>query len=338
MEILDNKKIILEKDFAPDNLSLFGLKLGDSVDKIQTDKENRFQYGSLWIGTDSEASYRADEESKSIIVEFLFRGEFLDDLKLTSPKRITRKLGKPEAIEKKNGTHYYFYPQKRMVVAWWAEHDKLFGIYIGENIIEQTYLTSKDFLNKYFEFKRMVPELNEWNLKRLKYNEPRYYRLKELNSLMKAFGLGDDLLNDFTNRGFLTNREESDFEAIYQDIEQYASETNIEKSRFGIEEKRLMRERGIAMIFQEFMRFVEEIRGVLRFNSGWLESGSVSTRYIIKKTGSMLKTFDQTKLNEIEKLICLVIDPYDKRISLSELIDKFGYPDVDLRAIDMNNY
>ena len=52
------KEIILEKDFAPDNLSLFGLKLGDSVDKIQTDKENRFQYGSLWIGTDGEGLNR----------------------------------------------------------------------------------------------------------------------------------------------------------------------------------------------------------------------------------------------------------------------------------------
>jgi len=338
MEITDSKKIILDSDFNVGNLSLFGLKLGDSVDKIKSDTENRFQFGSLWVGSDSDASYRADKETKSQIVEFLLRGEFLVDLKLTSPKRISKSFGKPKAIEKRNGTHYYFYPERKIVVAWWAEYDKLFGVYIGENIIEQTYLTSKDFLNKYFEFKGMVPDVDDWNLKKLKYNEPRYYRLKELNSLMKAFELGGDLLNDLKNKEFLKNREESVFEPIYQDIEKYASDSKIEKDRFGEEEKQRMRKQGISMIFQEFMRFIEEIRKTLGFNSCWLESGSISSRYIINKTSRLLKTVDQTELKKIEELICKVIDPYDKRISLSELIDKFGYPDVDLQAIDMDNY
>lgn len=337
MEISNNKKILLEKDFKPENLSLFGLALGDSVDKINTDKENRFQFGSFWIGTDSDASFRADE-TKTIIVEYLFREKFLADLKLTSPRRIVKKFGKPEAIEKKNGIHYYFYPQRKMVVAWWDEYDKIFGVYIGENIIKQTIYTVKDFLNKFNEFKAMVPNCNEWNSRSLKSNEPRLYRLKELESLLKAFEIGSDLLNDYQNRKFLEKREISDFEPIIKDIEKYALNDDFEKERYKSELERIQSTRWFEMLIQNFMRFSEEMRNILKFNSGVLEAGFVMSRYTIGKTQKLLNGIDLTELNEIEDLLCKVLDPKNRVFTKNELIQKHDFPNVDLDSIDMENY
>ncbi|WP_299521830.1 hypothetical protein [Winogradskyella sp.] len=338
MEISNDKKIVLDKDLSPENLCLFGLKLGDSVEEIPTDKENGFQYGSLWISSNSEASYRADSERKSVIVEFLLRGEFLTDLKLTSPRRIVRKFGKPQAIEKSNGTHYYFYPERKLVVSWWHEYDKLFGVYIGDNIIKQTEYTVKNFLDKYYEFKAMVPDYRNWNHKSLKYNEPRLYRLKELESLIQAFDIGTDLLQDFQNRKFLERRTLSDFEPIIKDIEKYALNDKYEKERYQSEIERAKSVRWFEMLIQNFMRFSEEMRNILKFNSGVLEAGSLIFRYSINKTQKLLNDIDLKELKEIDELLCKVLDPKSKIFTKSELIKNFNFPDVDLEAIDMENY
>jgi len=338
MEISNNKNIILDKDLNPNCLSLFGLKLGDSVEKILTDKENRFQYGSLWISSNSEASYRAEEERKSIIAEFFLQGEFLADLKLTSPKRIVRKFGNPQAIEKSNGTHYYFYPDRKLVVFWWHEYGKLFGVYIGDNIIKQTEYTIKNFLDKYYEFKAMVPDYRNWNHKSLEYNEPRLYRLKELESLIIAFDIGTDLLQDFQNRKFLERRTLSDFEPIIKDIEKYALNDEYEKERYKSEMERAKSVRWFEILIQNFMRFSEEIRNILKFNSGVLEASTLIFRYSINKTQKLLNDIDLKELKEIDKLLCKVLDPKSKIFTKSELIKNFNFPDVDLEAIDMENY
>jgi len=338
MEISKEIALILKKDLEPDNLSLFGLKLGDLIEQIPTDKENRFQYGSLWISSNSEASYRADSESKSIIVEYLLRGEFLTDLKLTSPKTIVEKFGKPQAIEKRNGTHYYFYPERKLVVAWWDEYDKLFGVYIGENIIKQTEFTVKDFLDKFYEFKAMVPNYRDWNHKSLKYNEPRFYRLKELESLIRAFEIGTDLLQDFQNRQFLERRTLIDFEPIIKDIEKYALNDEYEKEWLKSEMERVQGVKWFEMLIQKFMRFSEEMRSLLKFNSGVLEANSLIFRYSINKTQQLINNIDLKELREIDELLCKVLDPKDRTFAKHELINDFNFPDVDLELIDMENY
>ncbi|WP_155966918.1 hypothetical protein [Niastella koreensis] len=45
--------------------------------------------------------------------------------------------GFPEAVEQKSGTTYFFYPGKKLVVAWDNAKDQISGIYLGDNIIKQ---------------------------------------------------------------------------------------------------------------------------------------------------------------------------------------------------------
>jgi hypothetical protein len=49
-----------------------------------------------------------------------------------------------------------------------------------------------DLLDKILEFVTMTPNEREWNYKSLNSNQPRQIRLKQINSLLKAFSLTSD--------------------------------------------------------------------------------------------------------------------------------------------------
>lgn len=201
--------------------------------------------------------------------------------------------------------------------------------------MQQNQITAYEFLEKYLEFKTLVPNWTDLNSAQLNTNEPRILRLKQLNSLVAAFGLGTDLQQDFESGRFLENRDEQDFEPILMDIEKYSLGTELESGRFNEIEREKLKEFGFKLIFQETLRFLLTINNTLNFNSGWIQTGTISSRYLIHKTNSLLKTIDQEKLKEIKLLICKMIDPKDRHFTLAELVTDFDYPDVDLEAIDL---
>jgi hypothetical protein len=182
----------------------------------------------------------------------------------------------------------------------------------------------------------MVPDVNDWTQEKLKWNDPRLYRLKELQSLMKAFDLGTDLLEDFQKRRFLQKRKMVDYEPIFEDIKKYALNDEFEKNKYEREIERMKNSK--EWLVQIFMRFSEEMRSLLKFNSGWLETGSIIARYSIHKTQKLLDKIDLAELNEIERFLCLLIDPKQNTFTKSELIRNYDFPDVDLEAIDTDNY
>ncbi|MEM9981272.1 MAG: hypothetical protein AAF734_02175, partial [Bacteroidota bacterium] len=159
-------------------------------------------------------------------------------------------------------------------------------------MIAPTHLSANDFLHKYFEFKAMEPTHKKWNLRRLKSNKPRYYRLKALLALLKAFELGSHLQKDFTEGGFLKNKDTTDFLAIYEDIERYVQATPFEKRLINEEGKQIDRY-ALEPVFQGFMEFLEVMHNTLKFNSSWVEAGCVSARYSIHKTEKVLKSIDR---------------------------------------------
>ena len=338
MNIEDNIEILLDKDIDFNEVIFLGIKIGDSYEKI--DKELITQinlYKTRWIRTNRNIHFRTESNNSKEIIEVLLDQEFLKMLSIQSANDIQQKFGRPKEIEKKNDWHYYFYPERRMVVSWKDDDKELFGIYLGDNIIKITEYSAYDFLMKFYEFKGMVPNTSEWHLKKLRSNPPRYYRLLELQSLMRAFNIGDNLLEDFQNQRFLNQRNNTDFEPIYKDIETYAMSNEFEKKRFESEKDRI-RIIGIKMIYEYFINFSETVRNTLNFNSGWIETGTINSRYVIHKTSQLLKTIDVNKLKEIEELIALIIDPENQSFTKGELIRNYDFPDVDLQKIDLEYY
>lgn len=202
-------------------------------------------------------------------------------------------------------------------------------------MIKETEYTAYDFLSKYYEFKGLVPNNDEWSVESLSDNPPRLYRFLELQSLMKAFNLGDNLIKDFAHQGFLTKRSTADFKPIIKDIEDYAMNDELEKS---LKQFKSYRKYQGDMVYNYFFRFSEAMRNMLNFNSGVLEAGLVESRYFIRKTQHVLNTIDISKLKEIEDLIVLIIDPKKQTFTKGELVNKYEFPDVDLQSIDSDWY
>jgi hypothetical protein len=337
MEILNNISELTNPLIDLKRITVYGLKLGDSQNNIPKEIITEGPHGG-WLHTNKGIVIRILENGDRSIAEFLLRPGLLDNLKIQRKEHISNVFGTPEAVEQKLGTTYYFYPGKKLVVAWDNTKDQISGIYIGDNIIQQTEFRIKDFLDKYYEFKAMVPNYKEWNSKSLRQNSSRYYRFKELESLLSAFNIGTDLLEDYQNRNFLNNRNLADFEPMVKNIEKYAVNNSFEKERYTVEFQRFRSARDFSMVIQEFMRFSEEMRNILKFNSGWLETGSISSRYLIYKTQKLLDNIDLTELREIEALLGKVLDPKDKVFTKYELIKNYDFPDVDLHTIDIDNY
>ncbi|MCE7992975.1 MAG: hypothetical protein HEP71_13385 [Roseivirga sp.] len=337
MELTEDISQITNPELDLNSITVLGIKLGHSRESIPTELISEGPYGG-WLHITNGIVIRISEEEPKKIVEFLLKPELLEGLKITREKRIEKRFGTTTSIEKQGGTTFYFYENQKIVVGWDDLNNKLSGVYVGENIVKQTKFRITDVLDKFYEFKSMVPNCNEWNARSLTYNEPRFYRFKQLESLMHAFEIGNDLLKDFQNRNFLNNRSIKDFQSIVDDIEKYVADNEFETNRWERKNEILKDVDRFDMLIQSFMRFSEEMRGLLRFNSGWLETGSVVSRYSIYKTQKLIDNIDLTELNEIESLLGKVLDPKERVFTKSELMKRFNFPDVDLHSIDMDNY
>lgn len=199
-------------------------------------------------------------------------------------------------------------------------------------MVRQTTLTAQDFLVQFSEFKRMLPDPSTWDADYLARDEPVLYRLKQLEALLRAFGLGSNLRADIQCSGFFAHRTPDDFLPLLTNIEKYAMENTYERKQWEREAGRV--EHGLGMLFQILLRFSHEVRSLLAFNSGWYEVSSITARYSIDKTQKFLEAIDLQGLHEVEALLCKILDPRDRTFTRAELIANFGYPDVDLLDID----
>lgn len=332
MEIINNLEFIFTPSFNPTEIRVLGVKIGDNKDKINSDliQDEIILAKKSWIHTSKNISYRIDNSSSKVI-EILINKELFKEFNDLSEEGLEKRLGSAKFKEFQTDSKYLFYPQRKIVVAIDTDENKLSRFYIGENVIKPTIFTIADFLDKFFQLNSMVEISEDISEDSLKSNLPRFYRFKELMSLMQAFEIGSNLYLDIIKGNFLKNRTSEELKPVFEDIEKYAMASDFEKEQFKKEQISLW---DFEWIYSHFIQFSILLRKTLNFNSGWLEAGKVSSRYIINKTGNALSTFDQSKLKEIEILLGKLLDPKQNTISKDELIRKYDYPNIDLHEID----
>ncbi|GAB5418059.1 MAG: hypothetical protein Crog4KO_31390 [Crocinitomicaceae bacterium] len=336
MELLHNIKELTNFHLDLSSISVLGTKLGDHKGSLTKDliiEENN----QVWFRSQKGIAIRFSIEAPNRIIEYQFLPETLAALEMKQKKHVQLCFGPADAIEIKGEVSFYFYEIQQIVVAWDNENDCLLSVHLGENRIQQTRYSIKDFLALFREFKAMVPDSSNWQLNQLKSNESGYYRLKQLLSLMKAFNLGSDLLSDVHRRGFLKHRTEADFAPLISDMKSY-----LVRSKKGIQcsntEFKNMPYAFYDRLLHHFFQFSEEMRNLIRINDDWLEADSVTSHYSIFKTEEVLKSIDLKALEEIENLLHKIMDPHQQVFSKSMLIEQFDFPDVDLEQIDMKHF
>jgi len=187
----------------------------------------------------------------------------------------------------------------------------------------ETY-TAKDVLDLYLEFEGMQPEQDTWAEGNLQDNPPRFYRLKALGSLFRAFDLGDT--KEFAKGTFALKRKIEDYSTL---IKQMKSELRtITKFRKG--EQLTLNE--IAFLFKRLLEYRKRWDYVTGFSSG-LYVCSAKYRYAFYKINQVNSQIHD-KISPVNDILSFIMSPVGKVVSKEELMKLFNYPDVDLSDID----
>ncbi len=333
MDITNNHKILFSKEVNLSKLSIFGIKLGDEVDTIPVDKIKDKSYdgntimihGGVWL-----------QSNKNKVVGYWIYSELLSSLNIDSEAVIVVKFGKTKEINKESGMKYYYYPDRQLIIIWDMKMNELSRICIGEVEYKYPVFTSKELLYKILEFQGMTSDNGRWNEKSLRKDSYRFYMFKEIASLMKAFKIGDDI-NDFFSFDFIRRRDSVDYKPI---IEQIKSFEEYEKKEFGqsILKNQALHEYSVFefefafSILLDFRIFLEKV-----LNYRIMEAGSNTVFYSAHIMGNLIKSINKEAVNEIDRMLVLIIDPKMNKFKKHELIERFDFPDVDLKELEWKN-
>ena len=205
-----------------------------------------------------------------------------------------------------------------------------------------------DLLDRIFEFIAMTPNSANWNLNALKSNPPRYIRLQRIESLIKAFFEPEQTssllekatalftvkkgvtIQNILSGDFIKERTNSEYTELINYIK------NIVKEKEGvIDQDREVHVMELIMPYQHLMRYKRQLIELLSFNSGWLESGSVTSRFSIYLTDSISGNLVD-KFNHLDTALELFINPKQLTFSEDELKSKFKFPIENLRDVDID--
>jgi hypothetical protein len=183
-----------------------------------------------------------------------------------------------------------------------------------------TIITARSLLLAFLELRSLTPKLADWTDERLSDNPPRLFRLRRLMALFRAFGLPWDPLS-FTEGKFI-RPEQPRYAAL---LGKLAGEMS-EGSRRRVEGHHLPK------FFEILYEYRERVENVLSFSSGVLEASGLYL-HAHNKAGKVNQVI-RGNLPLIEDSLAELISPEGAEFRVEQLIQDYGYPDVDLFEID----
>ncbi|MDJ1468675.1 hypothetical protein QNI19_26205 [Cytophagaceae bacterium DM2B3-1] len=334
-EILDNLSIITQPGVSVSQLMLNGISLGDDESLLSIEfVESQWQVDKMtkWVKSKIGGQYKIKNGK---VVEISLMEELVESLRITSTKDIFQNFGPTKAIDKKYGQLLFHYEPRNIVVHWSETDKKLTRIFWGD-VIPYPTLRRENLLEQYLDLRGFSPEPHSWSEKNFRNNPPRLYRYKQLDSLFQAFGIDLKYMQSFEEGEFIKARPVTDYTEWFSDIEAYGLQTGLERdrdfNRDTVNHDKLIR------IFAYLFKYRMVLERTLQYNSGWLEAGATWARYMIDKTEGFLNEENRAYIKYLDNLLCFAIDPYQQQYKKYELIEKYGYPDVDLSDIDADYY
>jgi len=181
-------------------------------------------------------------------------------------------------------------------------------------------------LDDYLEMMSMTSGMQTWDAEQFKDNPPRYYRMQRIQACMKALNIHVQYVHQFKSGGWCLPLSEAMVELILQILEgpfqlDYASY---------IEEPNSFSEHNtfdMLLDIREIMSKYKYLHGSVLAASGHFLTPLFMLNHLQEKQESEKKAIDE--------VLQLLMNPTELRLTREELITQFGYPDVDLDAIDL---
>ncbi len=115
IELSQNSNYLFSANFDPNNVTLYGVGIGDSVNKIKT--EDISEKNDIWIHTINGAGYRPEGGK---IVELVISSTLAKSFGILREEEIIIRFGNPDKINDSSsepfGSKEYFYIEKGLIV------------------------------------------------------------------------------------------------------------------------------------------------------------------------------------------------------------------------------
>lgn len=192
-------------------------------------------------------------------------------------------------------------------------------------------ITGDDIIYKFFDLKSLEPDYAKWTEEELKGNDPRYYRLLQIEAMLRYLGIKN--VNEFVTGNFTLKRSEEYYETFLKSAQMYLrslSEYRNRRHDFKLDNHSLPR------AFKQILDYRDKLNELIYHQAGVLEASGLYLwtyekineanfyleRNIIHVNGILLKFLDCTKTI---------------RMPLDELKQNYGYLDINLGMVDADN-
>ena len=192
-------------------------------------------------------------------------------------------------------------------------------------------LTAKDVFKNYFKLLSYTSSIEDWDEQKLSDNPPRYYRLRQLNILFEAYSLGN--IADFKSGDFIRKRPLEEYKDLPDMANHFDKEILKMTDSYDYYQEEGLDYWMVEKLFTTLIGYRKIISNANKYTSGVIECGSLF-KYAYDLIGHFNYLISK-ELDIIDDVVSFIISPSGKTYSVNELISKYGFPDVNLKNIDI---
>jgi len=263
----------------------------------------------------------ACEVADGLIRKMWIRGPLLSGLPFTAQADIERVLGPARGIERKFGHVLHHYPERSFSVGWHAREDRLDHMILGAVDWVATLFGAKEVLREWIAAAHagLDPDWKEPTDRATS----QWVRYARVMALLRAFELSSP--RDFAEGNFLERKPMSAYpiaSRVLREVQRMSGLSNPDSDVLG-------------RLFWWLLIYRVQAEKLLQINEGWLVAGHLGIFTALQVTGDANEGV-AASLEEIEALLIDMIDPSGKQVTEREMIERWGWPDVDLEQLLMD--
>lgn len=246
--------------------------------------------------------------------------------------------GEAYFVEHRNGSTYFHYPAHQTILSPHSGKDGPCMLYIGESGPKLPLYTAYSFLEVFVDF--IISLNNAWELK-VKPDQgflPYYYQ-QRLLAFLRAFDLGEEIDADLVHCKFLLERNSDKENKVKLFLLDLIESMEDEEFR---DRLKAMRDRtspvsssfDTHVFFTSLLSFYVKYRRFTNNNFIALEGPSFSLNFAFYYTREVYSSIKQEAVENIRSILAFIIDPEQRTFDKKQMIEQFGYPDVDLEQME----
>lgn len=198
-----------------------------------------------------------------------------------------------------------------------------------------TIITARNLLLTFLALRRLVPDVNRWNEKSLSWTPSSHFRFQQLVAMFNAFEIEWNP-EVFVNGKFI-KYDDPRYASLLDTLHTSMLEmlpVDMRRSinyghGFGVRSNQL------TDCFSTLFEYRERVESLLTFSDGVLLASGLY--FFAHQKTEELNRIVRENLDIIDDILVAIISPEEKQFSMVQMVNDYGYPDVDLCKIDLED-